>query len=93
MKGHIFTFAIVALALLASVAVSEAHGQDSGEGGTVIDRILAVVQDRAVLQSDLDAEYERYLMQMQKSSLPADEEKEAKLAIPPLGLKSQEEGG
>ena len=41
----------------------------------VIDRVVAIVQDRALLQSDIEMEYRQTLMQLQKTSLPADEEK------------------
>lgn len=52
---------------------SRAEGPE--EGKEVIDRVVAIVQDRALLQSDIDMEYRQLLMQIQRTSLPADEEK------------------
>jgi peptidyl-prolyl cis-trans isomerase SurA len=44
----------------------------------VVDRVVATVEDRAVMQSDVDAEYARYIAQTQRGSVPADEEKSIK---------------
>jgi peptidyl-prolyl cis-trans isomerase SurA len=71
----------IVLVLCAVSAVSPALAQSTDQRGTVIDRIVAVVEDRAVLQSDLELEYARYLMQMQRSSLPDEEEAETKKQI------------
>jgi peptidyl-prolyl cis-trans isomerase SurA len=41
----------------------------------LIDRVMATVEDRAVLKSEVDALLKQYLLQSQRTSLPADEEK------------------
>ncbi len=71
MKGKILMILLVAIA--AAIA-GQASAQDSEEG-EVIDRVIAVVEDRALLQSEFDMEYRRLLMQLQKESLPPKEEK------------------
>lgn len=68
-------------ALLSSAAASSPPPQDSTRYGEVIDRVIAVVEDRPVLQGDLETEYKRALMQMQRSSVSADEEAEMKKQI------------
>jgi peptidyl-prolyl cis-trans isomerase SurA len=40
----------------------------------LIDRVIAVVEDRALLLSELEMEYRRYLFENQITSLPPDEE-------------------
>lgn len=40
----------------------------------LIDRVIAVVEDRALLQSELEMEYRRFLFQSQVRSLPREEE-------------------
>ncbi|HSG29379.1 MAG TPA: peptidylprolyl isomerase [Candidatus Krumholzibacterium sp.] len=71
MKGKILMMLLVAMA--AAVA-GQAFAQ-GGQEGEVIDRVIAVVEDRALLQSEFDMEYRRLLMQLQKESLPPEEEK------------------
>ncbi len=75
MKGRPMTVCFLGFALIL-LAQSLAGAKDQGEGKEVIDRVVAIVQDRALLQSDIDMEYRQLLMQMQRTSLPADEEKE-----------------
>lgn len=81
MKIDGFIKMFIVLVLIAVWAVSPALAQSADQRGTVVDRIVAVVEDRAVLQSDIELEYARYLMQMQRSSLPAEEEAEIKKQI------------
>jgi len=40
----------------------------------LIDRVMATVEDHAILRSDVDALYRQYLAQSQRTSLPPDEE-------------------
>ena len=47
----------------------------------VIDRVEATVEDRAILKSEVDAEYRQYLLQGQKTALPPDEEKSIRAEI------------
>jgi peptidyl-prolyl cis-trans isomerase SurA len=43
--------------------------------GTVVDGIVATVEDRAIFRSDVDSEIRNFLIQTQRTSLPPDEEK------------------
>ena len=43
--------------------------------GGVIDRVVATVEDRAILKSDIDTELKRILVQTQRAEIPAAEEK------------------
>ncbi|MBU8922398.1 MAG: peptidylprolyl isomerase [Bacteroidales bacterium] len=45
------------------------------DAGEIIDRVIAVVEDRALLQSEFEMEYRRLLMQTGEESLSAEEEK------------------
>ncbi len=78
---NVFIMIFIVPVLLAGSTVSPALAQSADQRGAVIDRIVAVVEDRAVLQSDLELEYARYLMQIQRSSLPDEEAAEAKKQI------------
>ncbi len=60
-------------------AVSGAVADDGDK--QVIDRVIAVVEDRAILQSDLEMEYSRFLMQLKKTNLSPAEEKENRKEI------------
>ncbi|MBN2184460.1 MAG: peptidylprolyl isomerase [Candidatus Krumholzibacteriota bacterium] len=73
MKGAIKTVFLVLLVLMA--LQNFPHAEGSGGEKEIIDRVVAIVQDKALLQSDIDMEYRQLLMQMQKTSLPPDEEK------------------
>ncbi|UCF04240.1 MAG: peptidylprolyl isomerase [bacterium] len=66
-----------AIVLLVSLAVPPLAGQE----GKVIDRVVAVVEDRAVFESELELEYKNYLMQKQRTSLPEDERKQVRRDI------------
>lgn len=59
-----------ALAFMLLVPVANAAQQK----GEVIDRVIAVVEDRAILQSEMEMEYKQYLFQNKTTSLPADQE-------------------
>ena len=73
--------AIAAAALIASASPPHAFARTSAPdtaeatGGTgVVDRV-ATVEDRAIMQSDVDNAIKRYLVQAQRTSVPPDEEK------------------
>lgn len=51
------------------------------ERGMIVDRVLAVVEDRAVLKSDLDLEYRNRLAQMQRTALTGEEEEQLREEI------------
>ena len=72
---------ILWLALLLAAAVARGAAAQEEQDGEIIDRVVAVVEDRALLQSELEMEYRRLLMQMQKESLPEEEEKAQKREI------------
>jgi peptidyl-prolyl cis-trans isomerase SurA len=72
-KGILPAAAVIALLLPAVVA-----GQDRGE---IIDRVLAVVEDRAILQSEVEMEYRQHLFQNQVTSLPSDQEAQLRAQI------------
>jgi len=44
----------------------------------VIDGVVATVEDRAILKSDVDALFKQFLLQSKRASLPADEEKKVR---------------
>jgi peptidyl-prolyl cis-trans isomerase SurA len=74
--------AIAAAALIASASPPHAFARTSAPdtaeatGGTgVVDRVVATVEDRAIMQSDVDNAIKRYLVQAQRTSVPPDEEK------------------
>lgn len=70
--------AALAVMLLAAVTVSAQDVQPKGE---VIDRVIAVVEDRAILQSEMEMEYKQYLFQNKTTSLPADQEQQLRAQI------------
>ncbi len=74
MKTAVTTAALAVLLLAAAAAAQQPPGE-------VIDRVIAVVEDRAILQSELEMEYRQYLFQNQISSLPADQEDQLRRQI------------
>ena len=56
-------------------ANAPAQSPDTTRAGTVVDRIIATVEDHAIFQSDIDGEIKNFLIQAQRTSLPPDEEK------------------
>lgn len=46
------------------------------ERGEVVDRVIAVVEDKAVLQSELEIEYRNRLMQMERTALTEEEDRQ-----------------
>lgn len=66
------------LALLMAGAAGPALGQQTGE---VVDRIVAVVEDKAVLQSEVELEYRNRLMQMERTMLTESEERDLRSEI------------
>ena len=81
MKNNRFYAKIILVVLLTAAAASPAFSQEEVRTGEIIDRIIAVVEDRAVLQSDVELEYKRILMQMQRSSMSEQEAAETRKQI------------
>ena len=54
---------------------------DTAAAGAVVDRVVATVEDRAILQSEVDNALKRYLLDAQRTSVPADEEKAIKREV------------
>lgn len=79
MKGSKIIFSVGVAAAVLAAAVSGAPGED--RSGEVVDRVVAVVEDKAILQSEFDMEYQRILMQQKKESLPPAEEREKRLEV------------
>lgn len=69
MRKMILIAACIAAALAATAGRASASGPEE-----LIDRVIAVVEDRALLLSELEMEYRRYLFQNKITSLPAEEE-------------------
>ncbi|HEY5133174.1 MAG TPA: peptidylprolyl isomerase [Candidatus Krumholzibacteriaceae bacterium] len=74
--------AIAAAALIASASPPHAFARTSAPdtaeaagGPAVVDRVVATVEDRAIMQSDVENAIKRYLVQAQRTSVPPDEEK------------------
>ena len=67
--------AATAIALLVPIAGA---AQQKGE---VIDRVIAVVEDRAILKSEVEMEYRQHLFQNQVKSLPSDQEAQIRSQI------------
>ncbi|MCD6379609.1 peptidylprolyl isomerase [bacterium] len=57
---------LVLIVMAAGAANRNARGAERGrgEGGRVIDRVIAVVEDKALLQSEFEIEYKRLLLQI-----------------------------
>ena len=54
---------------------------DTVAAGAVIDRVVATIEDRAIMQSDVDNALRRYLLDAQRTAVPADEEKAIKREV------------
>ncbi len=67
-RCHIVLFLVLASALAATLRAA-----DRGE---VVDRVVAVVEDKAVLQSEIELEYRNRLMQMQRTALTEEEDRQ-----------------
>ena len=65
----------------AAVALLVPIANAAQQKGEVIDRVIAVVEDRAILQSEMEMEYKQYLFQNQMTSLPADKEAQLRMQI------------
>ena len=51
---------------------------DTVAAGAVIDQVVATIEDRAIMQSDVDNALKRYLLDARRTAVPADEEKAIK---------------
>jgi|WetSurMetagenome_2_1015567.scaffolds.fasta_scaffold68064_2 peptidyl-prolyl cis-trans isomerase SurA len=56
-------------------AFAQALKPDTTSAKTVVDRIVATVEDRAIFKSEVDNEIKNFMIQTQRASLPPDEEK------------------
>jgi len=56
-------------------------GDAAGQKDQVVDRVVAVVEDKAVLQSELELEYRRVLLQTNRTMLTDEEEKKLRQEI------------
>jgi peptidyl-prolyl cis-trans isomerase SurA len=72
---------IAALLLLAMALPALSQVAAAQQGGEVVDRIIAVVEDKSVLQSELELEYRNRLMQMERTMLTDAEKSELKAEI------------
>ncbi|MCK4350012.1 MAG: peptidylprolyl isomerase [Candidatus Krumholzibacteria bacterium] len=72
---------IAALLLLATALPVLSQAAAAQQGGEVVDRIIAIVEDKAVLQSELELEYRNRLMQMERTMLTDAEKSELKAEI------------
>ena len=72
---------IMATAVLAGVLLLSAADPARAQEGELVDRVAAVVEDRAVMRSDVEIELRRYVMESGKQRLDADEEKAARSEI------------
>ena len=80
-RSRVFLAALALAAAFWAVAdaacpASAQTGTGKSDYGEVIDRVIAVVEDRAILESELAMEYKRLLMSSGRETLPADQEKE-----------------
>jgi len=60
------------------VLTAQPRAEDRGE---VVDRIIAVVEDKAVLQSELELEYRNRLQQMQRTALTDSEDRQLRTEL------------
>ena len=67
-KRHVARILVLVSALAATL-----HAADRGE---IVDRVVAVVEDKAVLQSEIELEYRNRLMQMQRTALTDEEDRQ-----------------
>jgi peptidyl-prolyl cis-trans isomerase SurA len=56
-------------------AAAPAGAGAAGSGGVLVDGIVATVEDRAIFRSEVDNEIRNFMLQTQRTSLTADEEK------------------
>jgi peptidyl-prolyl cis-trans isomerase SurA len=77
----IYAAAVCIVSTTGPHAAAPASGSDTSAAGSIVDRVVATVEDQAIMQSDVENEIKRYLMQAQKTSLPANEEKEIRQEV------------
>ena len=68
-------------AVLAGILLALSAGAVRAQEEELVDRVVAVVEDRAVMQSEIDVELRRFMMESNKRSLTADEEAGARAEI------------
>lgn len=62
-------------AVVVAVFTVPAYASPAEGEWNVVDRVIAVVEDKALLMSELELEYKRYMMQVQRTDLSPEEEK------------------
>ncbi len=67
---------MLAMMILSSLTGNQAEAEEPE--GELIDRVIAVVEGRAILQSELELEYKRYMMQEGREDLSRQEKKEVR---------------
>ena len=77
-RGRVIAGSAVFLAALFAFRVFAYSSERKGE---IIDRIVAVVEDRAVLRSELEIELRHYMLQENRSALTEEESREARKKI------------
>lgn len=74
MKSMIMAAIVTAALLVPSVLAAQQQGE-------VIDRVVAMVEDRAILLSEMEMEYRNYLLQNKLSGLTTEEEDQLRAQI------------
>ncbi len=64
---------LIRILVLVFVLTAPLRAADRGE---IVDRVIAVVEDKAVLQSEIEMEYRNRLMQMQRTALTDEEDRQ-----------------
>ncbi len=72
---------ILVAGLAGPAAAGAAASDTAGAWSGLIDRVVATVEDRAILKSDVDNELKRILMQTQRTEVPPSEEKTIRAEI------------
>lgn len=75
---QIFVYALLFLSCTVTSALACAPPDSFAIKGAVIDRVVAMVEDRAILKSDVDAELARILFQAKRTEISPEEEKAAR---------------
>jgi peptidyl-prolyl cis-trans isomerase SurA len=72
-KGAMTHAAIAAVLITAAVSPARLGAEEPK--GEIIDRVVAVVEDRAVLQSEVDLEFRRMMLRANRTTIPLEEER------------------
>lgn len=74
---------VIAVSILSVAAMVPSHRSASAQEqrDVIVDRVVAVVEDRSVLKSEIDLEVKRYMLQQQRTFLQEDEEKKIRKEV------------